>query len=198
MTYAIATTRLISQSPYSQSRNIDETEHPAHEKEGKDEYDARVWRARLHVRKGEVVIPAMALKSSLAEAAKYLSIRIPGQGKATYTKHFEAGVIILDDIPLGIRADSVKSERLYLHANGVRGSGSRVWRRMPRIDAWEADVEWHILDPIITKDVFERVLREAGNLIGIGRWRPRNGGIYGRFACDDCGWQIVNQDLAAA
>jgi len=185
-------------APYSQSKNIDAEEHPPHEKEGKDEYDSRVWRARMHVdTDGQVVIPAMALKSSLQEAAKYLNMRIPGQGKATYTKHFEAGVLILEDAKTGVLAEDVKSEKLYLHANGVRGSGTRVWRRMPRIDSWEAEVEWHILDPIITEDVFARVLREAGNLIGIGRWRPRNGGIYGRYACEELEWDVQEQEIAA-
>lgn len=198
MTYSICRTRLVSIAPYSQSKHIDDSEFPPKEKEGKDEYDARVWRARMHVNdEGEVYIPAMALKSALQEAAKYLSMQIPGKGKATYTKHFEAGIMVLEDAPTGVMADKVRAEKLYLHANGQRGSGTRVWRRMPRIDSWTADVDWHILDPIITESVFKKVLSEAGNLIGIGRWRPRNGGIYGRFRCESLQW-IENAQSEAA
>ena len=189
---SIVRTALESLAPYSQSRIIDPLEHPKKEKEGSDDYDARIWRERIHQRDGEVVIPAMALKNALSEAAKYLSIQIQGKGKATYTKHFEAGVLILDDPRTGIQADAVGAERLYLNADGRRGGSTRVWRRMPRIDSWRADVDWHILDPIITQEVFLRTLREAGNLIGIGRWRPRNNGIYGRFHCTSHSW--VQQD----
>jgi len=49
------------------------------------------------------------------------------------------------------------------------------------IQQWQGDVVFHILDDIITEDIFRQVLEAAGNVIGIGRWRPRNGGLYGRF-----------------
>ena len=41
---------------------------------------------------GVVFIPPNSLKNCLSEAAKFLSISVPGKGKATYTKNFEAGI----------------------------------------------------------------------------------------------------------
>lgn len=171
--------KLESSSPYSQSRHYDD---PSLEKEGKDDYDARTWRSRMHVdENGFVFIPPMSIKNCLSEAAKFLSMGIPGKGKATYTKHFEAGLLVLDRINTGVKADDVKHEALFVPADGVRGSGKRVVKRFPRIDRWSATFQIHVLDETITKEVLEKHLQEAGNLIGIGRFRPRKNGYYGRF-----------------
>ena len=173
--------KLKSKAPYSQGRHYSKTTVPELEKEGKDAYETRTWRNRMHVKNGEVYIPPMAFKNCLAEAAKFLSIQIPGKGKATYTKHFEAGVMVVDEVMLGIRADDVQGERLFVPSNGRRGDGTRVERVFPLIPEWEADVTIHIIDETITEDVLARHLREAGMLIGVGRFRPRNNGFYGRF-----------------
>jgi hypothetical protein len=166
-------------SPYSQSRHH-ETEHL--DKEASDAYELRTWRERMHVDEhGEVFIPPMSLKNCLAEAAKFLSVPIKGKGTATYTKHFEAGIMVVDPIGLGIKGQDVPREALFVPSDGRRGGGKRVTRFFGRIDHWGGEVEIKVLDETITKDVLELHLREAGSLIGIGRFRPRNNGYYGRF-----------------
>lgn len=195
----IATAKLIGMSPYSQgkffeSASINDGKELSHDKE------LRTWRRRLHSTKespdgdegyleGNVFIPPMSLKNSVAEAAKYLSLQIPGKGKATYTKNFEAGVLVLDPIELGIKVKDVAGEMLFLPADGVRGSGKRVKKMMPVIHKWEGVATFHILDEQIGRDVFGQVLRAAGSLIGIGRFRPRRNGFYGRFDFKDLTWQ---------
>jgi hypothetical protein len=155
---------------------------PALEKENNDAYEKRTWRNRMHVVDGEVVIPPMALKNCLSECAKYLSVQIPGKGKATYTKHFEAGIMITEPLRLGIKPEDVPGEELYLNADGRRGGSVRVTRIMPHIANWKAEAEITILDETITAEVLRRHLEEAGMLIGMGRFRPRKNGYYGRFA----------------
>lgn len=174
-------------TPYSQSRPIQVDKLP---KESAKDFEERTWRERLHVdERGEVYIPPTALKNGLAEAAKYLSIQIPGKGKATYTKHFEAGVLVADPIPLGVKRDDVPGEWLFVPSDGIKGSGKRVWKCFPRIDSWEASVPVYILDPTITESVFAQHIEEMGKFIGIGRFRPRNGGFYGRFAVESIDWK---------
>lgn len=169
-------------SPYSQGRYHDE---PTLEKEGKDDYERRTWRGRMHVgQSGRVVVPPMALKNCLSEAAKFLSLQIPGKGKATYTKHFEAGVLIVEGFEIDVKAADVPGEELFVPADGVRGSGKRVKRIFPRIDEWAGAFEIIVADETITKSVLARHLKEAGSLIGIGRFRPRNNGYYGRFVVE--------------
>lgn len=173
------TVRLKSITPYSQGKHYEvekkNREQPA-------QYEERTWKERLHTdENGEVFIPPMAFKNCLSEAAKYLSMTIPGKGKATYTKHFEAGVLVIDRTFLGINKKDVKGEWYFVPSNGRRGDGTRVNKCFPVIPEWEADVTFHVLDEIITEEVFMEHLKAAGSFIGIGRFRPRNNGYYGRF-----------------
>jgi hypothetical protein len=184
MKIAIAT--LKSLSPYSQSRKHDT---PKEDKEGHDAYERRTWRNRMHVMPdGHVFIPPMAFKFAVETAARFLRMRIPGKDKSEYGKHFKAGVIVPEAPVLPDIAAKVEGEWLSLHANGKRGSGSRVQRCMPCIPSWEADVTFYVLDDTITEEVFAIHLREAGNFIGIGRFRPENGGYYGRFEVKKIQW----------
>jgi hypothetical protein len=153
------------------------------------DYEARTWRNRLHADdKGVVFIPPTAFKNCVSEAVKYLNIQIPGQGKATYTKHIEAGVLVVDAVSLQIKADDVPGEWLFVPSDGKRGGGKRVEKCFPVIHEWQASVKFLILDEIITEDVFSAVLTGAGQFIGIGRFRPRNNGFYGRFSVEKISW----------
>jgi len=177
---------LKSVSPYSQSKKFST---PKEARETHEDHEKRVWRERCHVGEdGHIFIPPMAFANSLKEAAKYLSIPVPGAGKATYTKNFEAGVMVIDPLMLSIKIDDVKGEWLHLNSDGKRGGGKRVDKCYPLIPSWSGVVEYHILDDLIVQPVFERVLTASGALIGIGRFRPRNCGYYGRFLVENIKW----------
>lgn len=174
-----ATVTLKSTSPYEQSKHY---EVPKFDKESAKDYEARTWRNRMHTDdNGDVFIPPIALKNCLSEAAKYLSIQIPGKGKATYTKHFEAGIMVLEPILLGIKADDVKGVWIFVPSDGKRGGGKRVEKCFPVMPRWEATATIYVLDETITEDVFIQHLTEAGKFIGMGAFRPRNNGYFGRF-----------------
>ncbi len=184
MKTAVAT--ITGTSPYSQSRHYTTDKLP---KEIMRDYEARTWRDRLHADKdGFVFIPPMAFKNCISEAAKFLGIQIPGKGKSTYTKHFEAGVMVMAGLILPIKKEDVPGEWLFVPADGKRGSGKRVEKCFPVIHEWGGEVTFYIIDETITEDVFEHHLREAGNFIGIGRFRPRNNGFYGRFKVEQIKW----------
>lgn len=185
----VCTALLRSVSPYSQSR---QHETPKLEKEGPNDYELRTWRNKAHFGDDRIIyIPPMGFKQCLDSTAKFLSIKIPGKGTATYTKHFLAGVLVMDKLSTGISVDEVEGEWIHANANGVRGSGKRVKRCFPLIPKWEGEVTFYILDEEITKDIFERILREAGQFRGIGRFRPENGGFYGRFEFAGASWSAA-------
>jgi hypothetical protein len=192
-----ATVRLKGVSPYGQSRNY-VMDVPKNDKERPDDYEKRTWRNRLHIMKdgpnaGHVFIPPMAFKNCLAEAAKYLSMQVPGKGKATYTKYFEAGTLVdPEPIVLPDIAENVESIWLYVPSDGKRGGSKRVWKCFPIINNWEVDVVFHILEESITEEIFLKHIQEAGRFIGIGFFRPRNNGYYGRFSVEKLTW--VKQD----
>ena len=183
-----AIVQLESVSPYSQSRHYNADQIPKLPRELPKDYELRTWRNRMHVNEaGNVFIPPTAFKNCLSEAAKYMNIQIPGQGKATYTKHFEAGVLVVDPVDLKLKAEGVPGEWLFVPADGKRGSGKRVEKCFPIIHQWGALVTFLILDEIITEDIFTQVLTGGGQFIGLGRFRPRNNGFYGRFEIKDLG-----------
>lgn len=182
----VATAQLESLSPYGQSRFYETPKLP---KEGSADFEARTWRDRVHTDEaGHIVIPPMAFKNCLSEVAKFLSVQIPGKGKATYTKHFEAGIIVTEGLTLPVTKAQVAGEWLFVPADGKRGSGKRVKKCFPVIPSWKGAVTFHILDETVTPEVFEQHLAEAGNFIGIGRFRPRNNGYYGRFKVTGVKW----------
>jgi hypothetical protein len=130
----------------------------------------------------------MAFKNALSEVAKYLGMQVAGKGKNTYTKHFEAGVMVIDGLVLPVKKDDVPGEWYFVPADGRRGGDKRVRKCFPVIQEWQGDVVFYILDETITPDIFEQHLRESGNFIGIGRFRPRRNGFYGRFSVEEIVW----------
>lgn len=197
MQASVATITLHSMSPYSQSRQHDE---PMLEGETRDAYDQRTWPAKLSIatRNGKrtIVVPAHGLHQAIAAAAKYSKRQIPGQGKATWTAKFTAGIAIVEDPALGIAPESVTYVTISANADGVRGSGKRVKRRFPSMPEWQLTTEVYILDPIITQDVFREMLEIAGMFIGLGRFRPEKGGTNGRFKLASIEW-VDNRQIAA-
>lgn len=181
----VATASLESLSPYSQSRRLPEKP----QKQGWDEYEKENWKKRLHVAAdGHIFIPPICFKRSIETAARFLKERIEGKGKAEYGKHFKAGVIVQEALVLPITTETVEFEILDLSPNGKPG-GMGVFRWMPKIPEWSGDVTYYVLDDTIGKEVFERHLNEAGSFIGIGRFRPENGGFYGRYKVVKVRWQ---------
>jgi len=181
-----ATCKLVSMSPYSQSKYIQE-------KKTRDEthadFEKRSWRQRCHWNEnGNLYIPPMGFKNCLSEAAKYKPIQIPGKGKTTYTKYIEAGVLVVDPLVLPITRDTISHEWLHVPSDGRRGGTTRVEKCFPLITKWEGEVEFLILDEIIPEDIFTNYLRDAGSFIGMGRFRPRNNGFYGRFMVESVSW----------
>ena len=168
---------------------------PKLQKELPHDYEGRTWRNKLHINDdGYVEVTALMWKNSIGGAAKYLSLQVPGKGKSTYTKHFEAGILVLENSATNVKVDDVKGDWMLLPSDGVAGSGKRVKKCMPKIPkGWQANVIFHVIDDIITEDVFRKHLSTAGLLIGIGTFRPRNRGLLGRFMIKDMKWE--EQDI---
>ena len=112
-------------SPYSQSRPIQSVKNTG---ESHDAFEERTWRERLHVNDaGNVFIPPMAIKNMMCDCARFLSETVPGKGKATWTKHFDAGIMVVSPAEIGVKADEVIGERLFVPSDGKKGGSTRVW-----------------------------------------------------------------------
>jgi hypothetical protein len=167
-------------------------------KELPDAYEQRTWRERMHVTKsGHVEIPGSAIANAIKDAARYMNLSVPGKGKATYTKHFDAGLMVPDGIVLPVLASSVDFDRLFVPSDGRPGGGRRVWKWFPRIDEWGGSFTAYLFDDILTREVFAQVAAGAGQIIGLGRFRPRNRGFYGRFSVERIVWRDEEATVAA-
>lgn len=183
----VAVVQLQSVSPYSQSKHY---EVPKENKESPAAYEKRTWRERCHADdKGQMFIPPMAFKNTISDAARFLGERIPGKGQQTWSKHFEAGVLVTDPLPLGIKKDDVSGEWLFVPSDGKKGGGKRVMKCFPVIQQWEGEMTFYVLDDMITEDVFRHHLEQAGAFVGLGRFRPQRGGFYGRFKVVNMTWK---------
>lgn len=161
-------------------------EIPKLSKETHDDYEQRTWRERLHSDdEDNVLIPPFAFKNCLDAAAKYLGKQIPGKGKSTYTKHFVSGCLVLDPLILKMKKADVKGEWRHVPSDGMPGGSKRVMKCFPVIKEWQGDVNFTILDDLITMDILKEHLEQAGQFIGVGSFRPANRGIYGRFKVVD-------------
>lgn len=180
--------KLKSNSPYSPSRyhNVDKLP-----KESAAAYDLRTWREHCTFDdKGIVAIPAMAIKMAIDGAASKLKERVPGKGTKEWAGYFLSGVIpAAQHYSLGIRKDDVDFIDIWANADGRRGSGKRVMRRYPLIPSWQATIVLDITDDSIPEELVEKYLDEAGKLIGVGRFRPQNGGFNGRFTIESVKWE---------
>lgn len=176
--------RISGSAPYSASRSHCEEKLP---KETADAYEDRTWRSKAHVADGNVTIPPMAFKMGVDRAAKMLGRQIPGKGKSTYTKFFESGVIVTTPVIVAPET-AIEKERIHANADGVRGSGKRVWRNFPRINEWAGTVDFFVIADEITEEVFEETVRYAGLAVGVGRFRPERGGYFGRYNVESFEW----------
>lgn len=175
-----------SVAPYSQSKHYEVEKLSG---ESNDDHEKRTWRKRMHVTDdGHVFIPPLSFANCVKESAKRMSIKIPGRGQKTYTKAFEAGLLVLEPLKLPVRAEDVPCDALFVPSDGIPGSGKRVTKHFPRIDEWAGVVTFHLLDDSVTREVFAATVQNAGNLVGLGRFRPARGGYYGRFSAEVREW----------
>jgi hypothetical protein len=181
-------------SPYSQSaqHGKDMLDRETH-----DDYDVRTWRDKCTVNEtGQVCIPAMGLKQCVDTAAFKLGMKVPNRRGATYKNFFASGFFCEGDVPIANGKALTKADALMViinaNADGRRGSGTRVKRRFPNFSKWTGVAEFTITDDIITKEIFEDHVKSAGMIVGIGRFRPENGGTNGRFRATKFEWRELN------
>ena len=177
---------LKSLAPYSPSRRTD-SDFPKEVKEKPADYEERTWREKAHWNaKGQFYIPSIQFLKALQSTASYLSEKIPGKGQSTWSKNFRAGITCFSEEGIvcpEYTRKNVPEIRVHCDAQGMKGGkgGSQVVRVFPQIPSWAGELSLVIIDSTISPELLERYLKECGLLNGVGRWRPQNGGLNGRF-----------------
>lgn len=156
-----------------------------------EQFEEETWRLRTHVdNEGKLFWPPLALKNALADAGKFLSLKIPGEGKKTYTDRFRKGVQTLTKMHLQLldgtpcTMDDIVCRTMFVPSDGMRGGGKRVLKKFPALTQWKTEAHILVADEKITDEVLEQHLVAAGQFVGFGPMRVGNGGINGIFSVD--------------
>ena len=184
----VAEAHLKSTSPYSHTRYVMDWKAPQGEQM---EYERTHWRDRIHRdAEGHVLMTGMCFKKCVEAAAVDLGTKIPGQGNKRFGQVIRQAVHVFEDVVLPVLAEEVEGEWLVVPLTPQKLNGPRGPKCFMVIPEWEATVRFNVLDTRITKEIFATFLRRAGQLIGLGRFRPSSssGGTYGRFELVDLEW----------
>lgn len=136
-------------------------------KEARDpqsEVEAAVYRDEF----GHPAMPSTAFKSAIAEACT--------QFGRTITKKLVLQSVHVDGQYVRIFGDYEPREDMVRVGMGVADIRFR-----PQFNQWRAVVPITFNEVAISKEQIIKLLEAAGFGVGIGDWRPENGGQFGRF-----------------
>jgi len=159
-----------------------ESEVPKKKGEKPEDYEERTWMERAWYDGNEVIIPARFFQATLEPIGKLLGERTKGKMSKGYS-HYLAGVRIVGQIKTGVKKKNVQSHSAFVVVTGKK-EGSKVLRKYPQINKWKGVLELCYADiGILTPEIVVQNLDAAGQLVGIGHWRPGSPsrGEYGLF-----------------
>lgn len=112
-----------------------------------------------------------------------LEATIVGAGRTRKLgKQVQSGVYVLKDAPLKYDGptdpDELWLDERFRLRRSVKVQRARIMRTRPKFDKWTADVTISLYETDIDKKTVEELMTIAGELVGVGDWRPR----YGRFS----------------
>jgi hypothetical protein len=125
---------------------------------------------------------------------KNAGAKVVKKGRTTY-KNFVAAALLpglSDQNPLTYRSfqpgrpaprtlEGLWADENYRDMRPVRVGSSQVIRTRPKFQNWAFDVPFQLDTEVLDLADLERVLVIAGQVVGLGDWRPEKGGRRGRF-----------------
>lgn len=156
----------------------------------------RTWHEKVHLTEdGQCCFNRFAVKNALELSCKWLSKKIEGEGKKTYTQRFASGVVpagtmlMTDHKGKPLTIDDVDPILLFVPSNGKRGGETRVNRIFPTLHEWQTRITVNVFDEKISDEVMREHLEAAGKFVGFGSMRIHNNGVNGRFLVKDFNWE---------
>ncbi len=128
------------------------------------------WNGGLWLSSGRPSIPPEAIESCLIAAGKARRIG----------PRIKAGVTIKNSPEVEYDGADVKNlfkDKLFVHRCGVRINGKTVIRTRPIFRQWSISVDVAFLPSMVDRSTIVELAHYAGEMIGIGDYRPR----FGRF-----------------
>lgn len=128
--------------------------------------------AGLYTESGKIILPADCIDATLLNAAKRYKL---GQ-------RYKSGCYVKTNGVLRFDGDALPVEKLWERGQNalrvaVRVGTAKTMRTRPMFEDWSTEFVVEYFDDSFDADQVRQVVKAAGELIGIGDWRPR----YGRF-----------------
>lgn len=129
------------------------------------------WYGSLYLSDGKPCLPGEILEAAFLTAAK----------KQKRGKQAQAGIICPKSYPL-VYDGKRKPEELwadpeYRWTVGARVQQNRVMRTRPIFREWSCKIELQYDDSLLNEEEVNHLVRVAGEIVGVGDWRPK----FGRF-----------------
>lgn len=132
------------------------------------------WYGSLYYHNGSPCLPSEMLEACLTEAAK----------KKRKGVQAKTGIIVQDNAVLQYDGptdpDVMWKSGQFIHKVGVKVQRNRVIRTRPIFRQWAADLKIHYLPSVLNKSDIIEFVEIAGQLVGLGDWRPK----FGRFSVE--------------
>ena len=159
------------------------------------------WQTYIYHNAGVVGMPQECIMAAL----RFAGAKIPGQGRSTLKSLSQSGLVItssyckltqrgrevriadivkIRDQPFASQKKSVEALGFGLLVKRAAVGTSKHVRVRPIFDEWTVSGELDTLDPAINESVLNQMFEIAGNLAGLGDWRPsapKKPGPYGMF-----------------
>ena len=125
---------------------------------------------------GTIYQPSIHFISSMKKAGS--RFQIPGQGKATYRNLIGSGAVLIS--PDAIPHDK-QSFEIDIRPVVIKSTKGRIPRRRPIFKNWSLKFIIEYDEEDISSETIKEILDYAGRRVGVGDFRPENGGPFGRF-----------------
>lgn len=134
------------------------------------------WMASLYLGADGPIIPGQNVKGMLVEA---------GVLKRQATAFKRALEVFEDEVPLHYRgpkdAEAMYQDPEFRDVRSVVVSGKRIMRYRPCFKRWSLTATLVYFEDMINESDLLAALADGGQYIGLGDFRPNNGGKFGRF-----------------
>jgi len=125
-------------------------------------------------------VPSEHIKGALINAGAMVKAKVGNTRKSM--KNIVAGMFFIEEEKIRLHDDFVIDKRSAVNKN----IKARVIAIRPKWENWLLDFTLLVDNETITKETIKEILKNAGQYIGIGSFRPTNNGSFGRFEIEEC------------
>lgn len=137
---------------------------------------------------GKIWIPSSWVKGSVMDVSS--EYKIPKSRKSL--KSVAGGVIIPCTEKIYFCEGYTRAD-IEVDSRPVVIQRARIMRHRPRLEEWSLEFEFEIEETIIPVETVYDLLVDAGKRVGIGDFRPRKGGPFGRFSV--VAWEVFKETV---